>query len=131
MTPHEAFETIRTALGSGPVLVQTPRSGYATRLSCDRCRAPAECAACHGPLRILDAGRPPECGWCGTVAAGCNSGDYDVVFHWKDQATSGEVGSGLAAALAADFVKGSGIRHIDCVVHVIVVPPTESVPAPS
>jgi hypothetical protein len=67
----------------------------------------------------------------GTVAAGCNSGDYDVVFHWKDQATSGEVGSGLAAALAADFVKGSGIRHIDCVVHVIVVPPTESVPAPS
>lgn len=66
--PHEAFETIRTGLARGPVLVQTPRAGYATRLACDRCRTPATCAACHGPLRIPDARRPPECAWCGTVA---------------------------------------------------------------
>ena len=68
--PHEAFETIRAGLETGPVLVQTPRAGYATRLACDRCRAPATCPACHGPLRITDARRPPECAWCGTVAAG-------------------------------------------------------------
>lgn len=68
--PKEAFETIRTGLTSGPVLVQTPRAGYATRLACDHCRTSAECAACHGPLRITDARRPPECTWCGVVAEG-------------------------------------------------------------
>ena len=68
--PHEAFETIRTGLVTGPVLVQTPRAGYATRLTCDRCRTPAQCGVCHGPLRITAAGRPPECAWCGAVAAG-------------------------------------------------------------
>jgi primosomal protein N' (replication factor Y) len=67
--PHEAFETIRTGLATGPVLVQTPRAGYATRLSCDRCRTPADCLVCHGPLAITDARRPPECAWCGVVAA--------------------------------------------------------------
>ena len=67
--PREALETIRTGLATGPVLVQTPRTGYATRLACDRCRTPAECTVCHGPLRITDARRPPECSWCGVVAA--------------------------------------------------------------
>jgi primosomal protein N' (replication factor Y) len=66
--PREAFETIRAGLAIGPVLVQTPRAGYATRLACDHCRTPSDCAACHGPLRITDARRPPECAWCGTVA---------------------------------------------------------------
>jgi primosomal protein N' (replication factor Y) len=66
--PREAFDTIRTGLVSGPVLVQTPRAGYATRLACDRCRTPTQCRACHGPLRITDARRPPECAWCGVVA---------------------------------------------------------------
>ena len=66
--PRDAFETIRTGLATGPVLVQTPRAGYATRLACDRCRTPADCQVCHGPLRITDARRPPECSWCGTVA---------------------------------------------------------------
>jgi primosomal protein N' (replication factor Y) len=68
--PRDAFETIRAGLDLGPVLVQTPRAGYATRLACDRCRTPAECAVCHGPLRISDVRRPPECTWCGTAAPG-------------------------------------------------------------
>jgi primosomal protein N' (replication factor Y) len=66
--PREAFDVIRTGLESGPVLVQTPRAGYATRLACDRCRTPAACGVCHGPLRIRDARRAPDCAWCGTVA---------------------------------------------------------------
>jgi primosomal protein N' (replication factor Y) (superfamily II helicase) len=68
--PRDAFETIRRALDSGAVLVQAPRTGYATRLACDTCRTPAQCPTCHGPLRITDARRPPECAWCGQVAAG-------------------------------------------------------------
>jgi primosomal protein N' (replication factor Y) len=67
--PRQALDTIRRALEDGPVLVQAPRTGYATRLGCDRCRTPAQCRACHGPLRITDARRPPECAWCGQVAA--------------------------------------------------------------
>jgi len=72
--PHEAFETIRHALASGPVLLQTPRAGYATRLGCDRCRTPALCDRCHGPLRIPGPDRPPACRWCGTVAEGWRCG---------------------------------------------------------
>ncbi|MCZ4498182.1 MAG: hypothetical protein JWQ74_735 [Marmoricola sp.] len=68
--PREVFEVIRDALTSGPVLVQTPRSGYATRLACDHCRTPAACTACHGPLRISTAQAPPSCTWCGTEALG-------------------------------------------------------------
>lgn len=67
--PREVFDVLREALQTGPVLVQTPRSGYATRLSCDTCREPAACAVCHGPLRITAAQAPPSCTWCGTVAA--------------------------------------------------------------
>lgn len=68
--PGEVFEVIRAGLESGPVLVQTPRAGYATRLSCDRCRTPAACSVCQGPLRVRSAGAAPECAWCGTAAPG-------------------------------------------------------------
>ncbi|MGH3412558.1 MAG: primosomal protein N' [Marmoricola sp.] len=64
--PAEVFTVLREALVRGPVLVQTPRAGYATRLSCDGCWTPAECTRCHGPLRVAAAGRDPECAWCGT-----------------------------------------------------------------
>lgn len=68
--PREAFELVREAAASGPVLVQTPRAGYATRLACDRCRLPAECGSCHGPLQIGGRGGPPTCAWCATPAPG-------------------------------------------------------------
>lgn len=64
--PHEAFEMLRAGLSRGPVLVQAPRSGYATRLACDACRTPAECTRCHGPLRLTGPSEPPSCAWCGT-----------------------------------------------------------------
>jgi primosomal protein N' (replication factor Y) len=63
--PRAAFDAIRAGLESGPVLLQTPRQGYATSLACDRCRAPARCRACAGPLRLSAAHRPPTCAWCG------------------------------------------------------------------
>ena len=37
---------------AGPVLVQTPRLGYAAALACERCRTAARCAVCQGPLAI-------------------------------------------------------------------------------
>ncbi|WP_203335496.1 primosomal protein N' [Nocardioides limicola] len=62
--PAEARAAIRTGLEHGPVLVQTPRSGYATRLACVACRTPARCGHCQGPLRIEEHGGTPVCAWC-------------------------------------------------------------------
>ncbi|NYJ01548.1 primosomal protein N' (replication factor Y) [Nocardioides thalensis] len=66
--PRQAFEAIRWGIERGPVLVQTPRAGYALRLACERCRTPARCDACTGPLQIDDPTSPPRCRWCATPA---------------------------------------------------------------
>ncbi|HKS46771.1 MAG TPA: primosomal protein N' [Amycolatopsis sp.] len=69
--PAVAFEAARQALGAGmPVLVQVPRRGYVPALACARCRAPAHCRRCAGPLALPgDATRPPSCRWCGVPDA--------------------------------------------------------------
>jgi primosomal protein N' (replication factor Y) len=63
--PRTAYDAIRDGLTRGPVLLQTPRQGYATSLACDTCRAPARCTVCTGPLRQTAAHQPPSCRWCG------------------------------------------------------------------
>lgn len=65
--PGEALKLLKEGVQQGPVLVQAPRVGYATRLACDRCRTPAECSVCHGPLRVSGAQRAPACAWCAHV----------------------------------------------------------------
>jgi len=65
--PREAHETIRAALAVGPVLLHTPRRGYASALACERCRMPARCSVCQGPLRLTGPARPPVCSWCDHV----------------------------------------------------------------
>jgi primosomal protein N' (replication factor Y) len=67
--PSLAWRVTRDALAHGPVLVQVPRRGYVPRLACDRCREPARCAACSGPLEVREEGGTPSCGWCGRPAA--------------------------------------------------------------
>ncbi|MEU3317451.1 primosomal protein N' [Streptomyces sp. NPDC006662] len=62
--PTLAWETVREGLASGPVLVQVPRRGYVPRLACERCRTPARCTVCAGPLEAPDE-RELHCGWCG------------------------------------------------------------------
>ena len=66
--PSQVHRLVRDALVDGPVLVQNPRAGYLTSLACVRCRTPARCTRCHGPLSITDPTSPPSCRWCGTVA---------------------------------------------------------------
>ena len=63
--PSLAWRTAASALETGPVLVQVPRSGYLPALACAQCRAPAHCLACSGPLAAGGAGRRPACRWCG------------------------------------------------------------------
>ena len=63
--PRTAYDAIRDGLTRGPVLLQTPRHGYATTLTCETCRTPARCRVCTGPLRLTAAHQPPSCRWCG------------------------------------------------------------------
>jgi primosomal protein N' (replication factor Y) len=67
--PSTAWQGVRSALASGPVLVQVGRPGYSPQLSCARCAAPAHCPTCSGPLGIPGRGRAPSCRWCGALAA--------------------------------------------------------------
>ena len=69
--PTLAWRTARDTLAAGaPVLVQVPRRGYAPALACARCRTPARCATCSGPLGTGRGGAVPACRWCGRPAAG-------------------------------------------------------------
>ncbi|MGA4945151.1 primosomal protein N' [Streptomyces cinereoruber] len=62
--PSLAWQTVREGLKTGPVLVQVPRRGYVPRLACERCRTPARCRHCAGPLEAPGQ-RELRCGWCG------------------------------------------------------------------
>lgn len=68
--PTVARDVVRDALTRGPVLVQVPRGGYAPSLACARCRTPARCPRCHGPLAVDGPDAPPTCRWCGTADPG-------------------------------------------------------------
>ncbi|GHF39024.1 putative primosomal protein N' [Streptomyces mashuensis] len=63
--PTVAWEAAREGLRHGPVLVQVPRRGYVPRLACERCREPARCAHCAGPLEARGQDGGLHCGWCG------------------------------------------------------------------
>jgi primosomal protein N' (replication factor Y) len=68
--PTLAWRTAAEALAAGaPVLVQVPRRGYLPALACARCRAPARCAHCSGPLASTSGHAVPACRWCGRPAA--------------------------------------------------------------
>ena len=62
--PSGAFEYLRAALATGPVLVSVARAGYAAGLRCDRCRLRARCPRCNGPLIQPHRDRL-ECTLCG------------------------------------------------------------------
>ncbi|MTE15045.1 primosomal protein N' [Nocardia sp. CT2-14] len=90
--PAVAFMEARKALeAGGPVLVQVPRRGYIPALSCAKCRTPARCRHCNGPLALPDtapasrgalrSGRggvaeaqSPACRWCGITEAAFRCG---------------------------------------------------------
>ncbi|MEY9213033.1 primosomal protein N' [Thermobifida halotolerans] len=66
--PSMALRVAREAARRGPVLFQVPRRGYLDALACARCRTPARCPACRGPLALRSAHAMPYCRWCGHIA---------------------------------------------------------------
>ncbi len=69
--PSLAWRTARSALLTGPVLVQVPRRGYVPAVACQACRAPARCAKCQGPLEVPHQGAATRCRWCGVPGEAC------------------------------------------------------------
>ena len=68
--PSEAWQVARAGLAEGPVLVQVPRRGYLPVVACVRCRTPARCTTCRGPLGLGSSESGARCGWCGRGAEG-------------------------------------------------------------
>lgn len=106
--PQVVFETIRVGLSQGPVLVQVPRGGHLLALRCERCREPARCQHCHGPLqtrRMAGQGsQQVSCQWCNRP-----------VGQWRCRVCGGDhVRAPLigASQTAADFARafpGAGV----------------------
>lgn len=80
--PHLAFEHARRALARGPVLVQVARSGYIPSFSCERCRMPARCGECSGPLSVASGSSIPSCSWCGHLAQQWRCSECGFT-HWR------------------------------------------------
>lgn len=134
--PSSAWQTIRDALAHGPVLVQVPRRGYVPRLACARCRAPARCPHCNGPLGVPSADRAREaacCAWCGRDAPvwhcpECGGGRLRAIVVGAER-TAEELGR----AFPAVAVRTSGRDHVLATVPdrpalVVATPGAEPVP---
>ncbi|HET7414484.1 MAG TPA: primosomal protein N' [Arthrobacter sp.] len=66
--PDTAWRTARDGLQKGPVLIQVARTGYAPNVACQRCREPARCLHCKGPLAQTSRDSAPLCRWCARPA---------------------------------------------------------------
>lgn len=111
--PTVAWEAAREGLKHGPVLVQVPRRGYVPRLACERCREPARCAHCAGPLeaRSGDDGLL-HCGWCGQEARDWHCGECGG-FRLRAQVVGARrTAEELGRAFPAVPVRTSGRDHI-------------------
>jgi primosomal protein N' (replication factor Y) len=76
LIPSKIYQQVRKALLAGPVLFLVPAKGYATAISCAKCRNVAMCE-CGGKLSKKSAQSEPicvlcsknyqnwKCGWCG------------------------------------------------------------------
>jgi primosomal protein N' (replication factor Y) len=76
LIPSKIYQQVRKALTTGPVLFLVPAKGYATAISCAKCRNIAICE-CGGKLSKSSAKSEPscvmcsknyqnwKCGWCG------------------------------------------------------------------
>ncbi|MEU4212520.1 primosomal protein N' [Streptomyces sp. NPDC026206] len=110
--PTVAWEVAREGLKHGPVLVQVPRRGYVPKLACDRCREPARCAHCAGPLEARGDGGLLHCGWCGQEARDWHCGECGG-FRLRAQIVGARrTAEELGRAFPAVPVRTSGRDHV-------------------
>ncbi|MFJ6699735.1 primosomal protein N' [Streptomyces sp. NPDC091272] len=109
--PSLAWQTVREGLRSGPVLVQVPRRGYVPRLACERCRTPARCRHCAGPLEAPDA-RELHCGWCGRTETGWHCAECGFNRLRAQIVGARRTAEELGRAFPAVPVRTSGRDHV-------------------
>nr|WP_203730368.1 primosomal protein N' [Streptomyces sp. SID12501] len=109
--PTLAWQAVREGLKHGPVLVQVPRRGYVPRLACDRCREPARCRHCAGPMEAREAGAP-WCAWCGREETGWHCPECGG-FRLRAQVVGARrTAEELGRAFPAVPVRTSGREHV-------------------
>ncbi|CAM3270388.1 primosomal protein N' [Occultella aeris] len=106
--PAPALALARRALANGPVLVQVPRAGYLPVVACARCRTPARCSHCHGPLRLDRADAPPQCRWCGRHATAWACGECGATAMRAMRTGAGRTAEELGRAFPGVPVTVSG-----------------------
>ncbi|MFI9310522.1 primosomal protein N' [Streptomyces triculaminicus] len=110
--PTVAWEAAHEGLKHGPVLVQVPRRGYVPRLACERCREPARCVRCAGPLEARGEGGALHCGWCGEEARDWHCGECGG-FRLRAQVVGARrTAEELGRAFPAVPVRTSGRDHV-------------------
>ncbi|MCB5165293.1 primosomal protein N' [Streptomyces bambusae] len=109
--PSLAWEAVREGLKTGPVLVQVPRRGYVPRLACERCRTPARCRHCAGPLEAPDE-RELHCGWCGRPEASWHCETCGSVRLRAQVVGARRTAEELGRAFPAVPVRTSGRDHV-------------------
>ncbi|SCE17667.1 primosomal protein N' (replication factor Y) (superfamily II helicase), partial [Streptomyces sp. BpilaLS-43] len=109
--PSLAWQTVRDGLRGGPVLVQVPRRGYAPRLACERCREPARCRHCAGPLQATDR-QDLDCAWCGRAETAWRCGACGGVRLRAQIVGARRTAEELGRAFPAVPVRTSGRDHV-------------------
>lgn len=109
--PSLAWEAVRNGLKTGPVLVQVPRRGYVPRLACERCRTPARCVHCAGPLEAPDE-RALHCAWCGRGEDGWHCIECGGVRLRAQIVGARRTAEELGRAFPAVPVRTSGRDHV-------------------
>ncbi|MFC7915529.1 primosomal protein N' [Streptomyces sp. NPDC057386] len=109
--PTLAWQVAREGLRHGPVLVQVPRRGYVPRMACARCREPARCRHCFGPLEGRDGGAL-RCGWCGREESAWHCPECGS-FRLRAQVVGARrTAEELGRAFPAVPVRTSGREHV-------------------
>lgn len=131
--PHAAFRAVRDGLGRGPVLVQVPRRGYWPVVACTRCREPARCPGCAGPLQLEGSG-DPACRWCGRRVEGwqcpsCGSRALRAVVVGSER-TAEELGRAFPGVLVRRSGWGATLESVDDTACLVVATPGAEPTAP-
>ncbi|MFF0364981.1 primosomal protein N' [Streptomyces fungicidicus] len=109
--PSLAWQAAREGLRHGPVLVQVPRRGYVPRMACARCREPARCRHCSGPLQAQGTD-DLRCAWCGRGETGWHCPECGG-FRLRAQVVGARrTAEELGRAFPAVPVRTSGREHV-------------------
>ncbi|QKV99380.1 primosomal protein N' [Streptomyces sp. NA02536] len=109
--PSLAWQAAREGLRHGPVLVQVPRRGYVPRMACARCREPARCRHCCGPLQAQGSD-DLRCTWCGRGETGWHCPECGG-FRLRAQVVGARrTAEELGRAFPAVPVRTSGREHV-------------------